>query len=240
MRRLGLLKKILERKLLMSFLIQRYEKYDKYIGRLSYFLGTISGTLAAINNFAPDGVISVANIVSSAITLACFKVRESLAYAKIIINAKESVVKYQELYEKIMASLSDEDFDPFNKEFAQIKDFEPIVDHSIVFEYQEYCRKEKITTSIDEAAQIHEITELQNILIHSDGKIQPRKTIDEFLSGVRVGKQPIEEKKEPEAEPRNSKTRREFDIMYASLSPRSTRKSDSDRMKKLISFNGTF
>ena len=225
MKKLELLKKILERKLLMSFLIKHYEKYNKYLGRLSYFLGSLSSVFATLSKlYDNESVISTALVASSVVTLACFKIKESLAYTKIIVNGKESVIKYQDLYDKITAEQPADDFathlKEYIREYQQIKDFEPIVEHNIMAKYQEYCQKEHIVSSIDEAAQIRE---LEEILVNSG--------TDEFIETKDIIQRELPKKEIIK--------RKQIDDLYELFSPRSTIKRDADRLQKLISFNGT-
>lgn len=246
MKRLELLKKILERKLLMSFLIKHYEKYNKYLGRLSYFLGSLSSVFATLSKiYDNESAISTALVVSSVVTLACFKIKESLAYTKIIVNGKESVIKYQDLYDKIAAEQTDNLYE-YRREYQQIKDFEPIVEHNIMAEYQEYCKNQHIVSSIDEAAQIRE---LEEILI-SNGTEENKEKEKGLFRTLRSSNEDTEKEEKEEKEDGGSRDdlnppkkeiikRKQLDDLYKLFSPRSTIKRDADRLQKLISFNGT-
>lgn len=257
MKRLELLKKILERKLLMSFLIKHYEKYNKYLGRLSYFLGSLSSVFATLSKiYDNESAISTALVASSVVTLACFKIKESLAYTKIIVNGKESVIKYQDLYDKIAAEQTkgnpfqtqepDDDFATHYREYQQIKDFEPIVEHNIMAEYQEYCKNQHIVSSIDEAAQIRE---LEEILI-SNGTEENKEKEKGLFRTLRNSNEDTAKEEKEEKEDGGSRDdlnppkkeiikRKQLDDLYKLFSPRSTIKRDADRLQKLISFNGT-
>lgn len=243
MKRLELLKKILERKLLMSFLIKHYEKYNKYLGRLSYFLGSLSSVFATLSKiYDNESAISTALVASSVVTLACFKIKESLAYTKIIVNGKESVIKYQDLYDKIAAEQTDNLYE-YRREYQQIKDFEPIVEHNIMAEYQEYCKNQHIVSSIDEAAQIRE---LEEILVSNSTEENKEKEKGLFRTLRSSNEDTAKEEKEDggsrgDLNPPKKETikRKQLDDLYELFSPRSTIKRDADRLQKLISFNGT-
>ena len=106
--RIVLAKQILERKILLNLMIQKYKKYDVWLSRF-YNLASGSTALIATLGKLVDGFSSASTllIASSIISLTITKIRDVFKFNTLVNRCKEQLVKYDTLYQKILTITTD-------------------------------------------------------------------------------------------------------------------------------------
>ncbi len=229
--RIVLAKQILERKILLNLMIQKYKKYDVWLSRF-YNLASGSTALIATLGKLVDGFSSASTllIASSIISLTITKIRDIFKFNTLVNRCKEQLVKYDTLYQKILTITTDPQVQSIKESLSSLKDFDVEIDHEVLIDFQNECKKYGIKSASDDVEKLKTLDVVEAELYSYSSTQRQRSTsdntIDEIINGVT---KKIDNKEE-------IKTEKETKIQILEetiLSPRTKKKEMTNKVENL-------
>ncbi len=146
---------ILKKKILLSFIIDNYSKYDKLFRYFHMFIAITTPTLGVISRIveATNNDASTVTLILSSIVAIMIKLKDYLKFDKIKESSKQQTIKYEQLYQRIereiLKPLNDRQTEEqflywINREYNNIEMADPDISHSIKEKYIQFCQDNKI------------------------------------------------------------------------------------------------
>ena len=179
--RIVLAKQVLERKILLDLMIQKYKFYDNWLSRF-YNISSIGTALIAtiaesIGTFESAPILLVVTAVT-AFTIT--KIRDIFNLGTIINRCKEQIVKYETLYQKILVIITDSQIESVKETFSSLKDFDVEIDREIIVKFNEECKKNGIKSASNDVDKLKTLDEFESS-VNVNGLEQSRLSIEEIM-----------------------------------------------------------
>lgn len=179
--RIVLAKQVLERKILLDLMIQKYKFYDNWLSRF-YNISSIGTALIAtiaesIGTFESAPILLVVTAVT-AFTIT--KIRDMFNLGTIINRCKEQIVKYETLYQKILVIITDSQIESVKETFSSLKDFDVEIDREIIVKFNEECKKNGIKSASNDVDKLKTLDEFESS-VNVNGLEQSRLSIEEIM-----------------------------------------------------------
>lgn len=180
--RIVLAKQVLERKILLDLMIQKYKVYDNWLSRF-YNISSIGTALIAtiaesIGTFDSAPILLVATAVT-AFTIT--KIRDMFNLGTIINRCKEQLVKYETLYQKILVIITDSQIESVKETFSSLKDFDVEIDREIIIKFNEECKKNGIKSASNDVDKLKTLDEFESS-VNANGLEQSKLSIEEIMN----------------------------------------------------------
>lgn len=207
LQRVILQQKILERTILLSMMIERYNRYSRIIGALYNLIAASTVLVATIVKLLNDGQFesgSTLVLILSIISLCITKIRDLLQFDHIVRICKEQILKYKRMLELIEQLPNDSEIEPHKASFANLQDFDPQIPYEIVEKFKQTCKAEGVTATFDDLAKYSELHKIESKMAEngqitaeehkitvSSGELSPRtrqditkRELDEFRNSL--------------------------------------------------------
>lgn len=153
-------KSILKKKVMLSFIIDSYAKYDKVFRYSHILIATTAPILLLVSQetAGSSSSPSTLSVVLGIIAAGMIKVKEYLKYDKVKETAKQQTVKYEQLYQRIEREMikpdskrqPEEDFIYWiNREFNNIEMADPDLTASLKKKFLDTCKERGIPCDED-------------------------------------------------------------------------------------------
>lgn len=183
--RISLAKQVLERKILLDLMIQKYKSYNTWLSRLynlsSISTATIATVAESIGSFESAPILIV---VTAIISFTTVKIRDVFNVETIINRCKEQLVKYETLYQKILVATTEFQIDSIKETLQSLGDFDVEIDHEILIEFDKQCKKHGIRTVSNDVDKLKTLNDVETDLNNSErtSKISD-VSIEEIMNG---------------------------------------------------------
>lgn len=186
--RIVLAKQILERKILLNLMVQKYKYYDVWLSRF-YNIASASTALIATLGKVIDGFssASILLITSSIISLTLTKIRDIFKLNTLVNRCKEQLVKYETLYQKILTITTDIQVESIKESLSSLKDFDVEIDHDVLIKFQDECKKYGIKSSSNDVEKLKILDVVESELYSYPVEQQKNTndiTFDEMINNV--------------------------------------------------------